>query len=63
LNTAGLKSPWTGAVPYSPYQPRTPMTPFTPRLVTREERKKKEKERARVPVLEMVAGEEELWDG
>jgi hypothetical protein len=61
--TGGLRTPWSaGAVPYSPYQPFTPMMPITPRLVTKEERKAKKKLEARTPVLEMIKGEDELWD-
>ncbi len=61
--TGGLKTPWSaGAVPYSPYMPFTPMMPVTPRLVTKEERKAKKKAEGRAPVLEMIKGEDELWD-
>jgi hypothetical protein len=38
------------------------MTPFSPRLVTREERRMRKKLEARTPVVEMVRGEEEVWD-
>ncbi|KAE9377327.1 hypothetical protein N431DRAFT_436569 [Stipitochalara longipes BDJ] len=61
--TGGLRTPWSaGAVPYSPYQPFTPMMPITPRLVTKEERKAMKKREGRTPVLEMIKGEDELWD-
>lgn len=46
----GLRTPMTGVpmTPYSPYMPRTPLTPMTPsRLVTRAERKQREKEEGR----------------
>ena len=49
-NIQSLRTPMTGVpmTPYSPYMPRTPLTPMTPsRLVTRAERKKKEKEEGR----------------
>lgn len=60
----GLKTPWTaGAVPYTPYQPFTPLVPVTPRLVTREDRKAMKRMEPKSPVMEMVASEEELWDG
>lgn len=64
LNTAGQpRTPWSAlAVPYSPYQPFTPMVPVTPRLVTREERKVKERKEAKRPVLELIKSEDELWD-
>lgn len=64
LNTAGMpRTPWTaGAVPYSPYQPFTPMVPVTPRLVTKEDRKEMKKREKKAPVLEMIKGEDELWD-
>lgn len=60
----GLKTPWSaGAVPYTPYQPFTPLVPVTPRLVTREDRKAMKRMEPKSPVMEMVASEEELWDG
>jgi hypothetical protein len=63
LLSPGMRTPWTaGQVPYSPYMPQTPMTPFSPRLVTREERRMRKKLEARTPVVEMVRGEEEVWD-
>jgi len=59
----GTRTPWTaGAVPYSPYQPTTPLTPYTPTLVTKQDRKKMKKLESRVPVMEMIKSEEELWD-
>ncbi|KAI9843448.1 MAG: hypothetical protein M1837_006294 [Sclerophora amabilis] len=51
-----------GQVPYSPYMPFTPITPITPRLVTREERKRKQKEEGREMVTEMVEDEKGMWD-
>lgn len=61
--TGGLRTPWSaGAVPYSPYMPFTPVMPITPRLVTKEERKAKKRAQGRTPVLEMIKGEDELWD-
>jgi hypothetical protein len=54
-----------GAVPYSPYQPFTPMVPITPRLVTKEERKLKEKMMKKAgsqTPKELVKSEDELWD-
>ena len=45
-----LRTPLTGvpATPYSPYMPQTPLTPMTPsRLVSRGERKRREKEEGR----------------
>ena len=67
-NTGGLQTPWSaGAVPYSPYQPFTPMIPITPRLVTREERKMKEKMEKKLKgsktPTELVPNSEDLWDG
>ncbi len=49
--------------PYSPYMPFTPITPVTPRLVSRQERKQKEKEEGkRVAFAEDKVKEEgELW--
>ena len=49
-NIPSLRTPMTGVpmTPYSPYMPRTPLTPMTPsRLVTRAERKRREKEEGR----------------
>ena len=68
LRTGGIpKTPFSGgAVPYSPYQPFTPMMPITPRLVTREERKAREKmERKmglRSPQMEKELVSSDLWD-
>lgn len=70
LNTAGQPlTPWSaGAVPYSPYQPFTPMIPITPRLVTREERKMKERLERKAGLStprikeDLVKDEADLWD-
>jgi hypothetical protein len=61
-----LRAPGTAvpATPYSPYMPMTPMTPMTPsRLVTKEERKRREKEAGRrvVTVEDAVPEESDLW--
>ncbi|KAL8716894.1 MAG: hypothetical protein Q9225_005805 [Loekoesia sp. 1 TL-2023] len=61
-----LGTPRTGvpATPYSPYMPFTPLTPMTPsRLVTREERKKKEREEGRrvATIDDKVEEESEIW--
>ncbi len=61
-----LRTPATGVpqTPYSPYMPFTPLTPMTPsRLVTREERKRKEKEEGRrVATIEDVVEEDpDMW--
>ena len=61
-----LEGPRTGVptTPYSPYMPFTPLTPMTPsRLVTREERKRKEKEEGRrvVTIDDKVEEESEMW--
>ncbi|KAL9123980.1 MAG: hypothetical protein Q9217_006646 [Psora testacea] len=61
-----LRSPMTGVpmTPYSPYMPKTPLTPMTPsRLVTREERRRREKEEGRrVPTIEDAVEEEaDMW--
>ena len=61
-----LRTPGTGVpmTPYSPYMPRTPLTPMTPsRLVSRGERKRKEKEEGRrVPTIEDAVEEEaDMW--
>lgn len=58
--------PRTGVpmTPYSPYMPFTPLTPMTPsKLVTREERKRKEKEEGRrvATAVDKVEEESELW--
>ncbi|KAI9858171.1 MAG: hypothetical protein M1813_007820 [Trichoglossum hirsutum] len=57
------KSPRSGVpmTPYSPYMPYTPITPVSPRLVTKAERKAREKEEARV-VKEMTKSDKELFD-
>ncbi|KAI9884196.1 MAG: hypothetical protein M1823_004012 [Watsoniomyces obsoletus] len=53
------------AVPYSPYMPFTPVTPITPGLVTKRERKARERHegRGRKVVMEMVKDEDEVWKG
>ena len=61
-----LEGPRTGvpATPYSPYMPFTPLTPMTPsRLVTREERKRKEKEEGRrvATIDDKVEEESDMW--
>ena len=59
----GLQTPGTG-VPYSPYMPFTPLTPVTPsRLVTKGERKRREKEEGRrVPTIDDAVEEEaDMW--
>ncbi len=61
-----LRTPATGVpqTPYSPYMPFTPLTPMTPsRLVTREERKRREKEEGkRVATIEDVVEEDaDMW--
>ena len=50
-----------GQVPYSPYMPFSPITPITPRLVTREERRIRQREEGREVVKEKVKTEAELW--
>lgn len=61
-NVQSLRTPMTGVpmTPYSPYMPRTPLTPMTPsRLVTRSERKRKEKEEGkRVATIDDAVEEE-----
>lgn len=50
--------------PYSAYMPYTPMTPMTPsRLVTKEERKRKEKEEGRrvATIEDAVEEEADTW--
>ncbi|KAI9855185.1 MAG: hypothetical protein M1824_006255 [Vezdaea acicularis] len=65
---AGLLSPntpRTGALPPTPwtgYVPETPITPITPRLVTRRERKQREREGGREVVRETVKEEDEVWN-
>lgn len=59
-------TPRTGvpATPYSPYMPFTPLTPMTPsRLVTKQERKRREKEEGRrVATIEDAVQEEgDMW--
>ena len=55
------------SVPYSPYMPFTPVTPITPGLVSKRERKAREKEkcgghsRGLKVVTEMVQGDDEIW--
>ncbi|MCJ1452976.1 hypothetical protein MMC28_003321 [Mycoblastus sanguinarius] len=61
-----LRTPQTGVpmTPYSPYMPFTPLTPMTPsRLVTREERKRREKEEGRrvATVEDAVEEEPDCW--
>ncbi|KAL8917122.1 MAG: hypothetical protein Q9208_008161 [Pyrenodesmia sp. 3 TL-2023] len=61
-----LGTPRTGvpATPYSPYMPFTPLTPMTPsRLVTREERKRKDREEGRrvATIDDRVEEESEIW--
>ena len=61
-NNQSLRTPMTGVpmTPYSPYMPRTPLTPMTPsRLVTRAERKRREKEEGkRVATIDDAVEEE-----
>ena len=62
----GLRTPATGVpqTPYSPYMPFTPLTPMTPsRLVTREERKRREKEEGRrvATIDDAVQEEPDMW--
>jgi hypothetical protein len=56
------KTPKTGVpmTPYSPYMPFTPITPVSPRLVTKAERKAREKEEAKI-VKEMTKSDRELF--
>lgn len=58
-----LRSAGVPATPYSPYMPFTPLTPITPRLVTREERKRREKGEGRrvLSAEDRVLEEEEIW--
>ena len=61
-----LRGPTTGmpATPYSPYMPFTPLTPMTPsRLVTKQERKRMEKEAGRrvATVEDAVEEEGDMW--
>lgn len=64
--THGLRTPRTGVpmTPYSPYMPFTPLTPMTPsRLVTKEERKRREKEEGRrvATIDDAVEEEADIW--
>jgi len=61
-----LRPQGTGVVqtPYSPYMPFTPLTPMTPsRLVTREERKRREKEEGRrvATIDDVVEEDPDMW--
>lgn len=61
-----LRGPRTGvpSTPYSPYMPFTPLTPMTPsRLVTKQDRKRMEKEAGRrvATVEDAVVEESEMW--
>ncbi|MCJ1341596.1 hypothetical protein MMC09_006892 [Bachmanniomyces sp. S44760] len=61
-----LQAPRTGvpSTPYTPYMPQTPLTPMTPsRLVTRAERKRKEKEEGRrvATTVDAVQEEGDMW--
>lgn len=63
---SALRTPGTGVpmTPYSPYMPYTPLTPMTPsRLVTREERKRREKEEGRrvATIDDAVEEEPDMW--
>lgn len=56
--------PRTGmATPYSPYMPFTPITPVTPHLMSRAERKQREKEQGRRALgqEDKVMEEDEMW--
>lgn len=61
LSAGGRNMLSPGQVPYSPYMPFTPITPITPRLVTRQERRRMEREGGREVVRERVKGEAEMW--
>ena len=71
LEANGLATATTPAVPYSPYMPFTPITPISPGLVSKKERKAREKAGLdgsattgrRKVVVEMARGDNELWDG
>lgn len=59
-------TPRTGvpSTPYSPYMPFTPLTPMTPsRLVTKQERKRREKEEGRrvATIDDAVEEEADMW--
>jgi len=61
-----LRAPGTAvpSTPYSPYMPFTPLTPITPsRLVTKEERRRKEKEAGRrvTTIEDAVPEEADMW--
>lgn len=60
---AALRTGGVPATPYSPYMPFTPLTPITPRLVTRQERKRREKEEGRrvVGAEDRVVEEADMW--
>ncbi|KAI9761507.1 MAG: hypothetical protein M4579_001017 [Chaenotheca gracillima] len=62
---ASARTPGTAGmpVPYSPYMPFTPITPImTPRLITRDERKRRQREEGREIVEEMVKDDGEIWE-
>ncbi|PSK42713.1 hypothetical protein B9Z65_5635 [Elsinoe australis] len=59
-----LLGPKTGmATPYSPYMPFTPLTPVTPRLVSRQERRLREREEGRRAIVEedKVVDDKDMW--
>ena len=58
----GLRTPATGVpmTPYSPYMPYTPITPVTPHLVTRKERKLREKEQKKMGLRTPLAEGDEV---
>lgn len=58
-----LRSAGVPATPYSPYMPFTPLTPITPRLVTREERRRRERGEGRrvLSAEDRVLEEGEIW--
>ncbi|KAI9814639.1 MAG: hypothetical protein M1827_003195 [Pycnora praestabilis] len=60
----GVRTGGIPITPYSAYMPFTPITPVTPRLVTRYERKQKQREAGRMVAFEedKVKEEGELWD-
>ncbi|KAK2736848.1 hypothetical protein FQN57_000528 [Myotisia sp. PD_48] len=62
----GPSGPRTGVprMPYSPYMPFTPITPLTPsRIVTRQERKQKQKQNGIRVLMEedLVKSEDDMW--
>ncbi|KZF24874.1 hypothetical protein L228DRAFT_57675 [Xylona heveae TC161] len=65
IGANGLLSPNGGvpATPYSPYMPFTPLTPVTPRLVTRAERKQRQREGGRKVAFaeDQVRDERDIW--